>query len=93
MKEYSVSRREAIERCDKMIEDAWKDINEAALSMCKTKNHDGPKEQEVPKLVFTRVLNLCRLVNVLYKYSDDFTHPAKVIKDHITALYVDPLSI
>ena len=93
MKEYSVSKREAIARLQKMIEDAWKDINEAALSMCKTKNHDDHKEQEVPKPVFERVLNLCRLVNVLYKYSDGFTHPAKVIKDHVTELYADPLSI
>ncbi|KAJ8420327.1 hypothetical protein Cgig2_006672 [Carnegiea gigantea] len=93
MKEYSVSRREAIERFEKMIEDAWKDINEAALSICETENHDGLKEQEVPKPVFERVLNLCHLVNVLYKYSDGFTHPAKVIKDHVTALYANPFSI
>ncbi|KAJ8421836.1 hypothetical protein Cgig2_004339 [Carnegiea gigantea] len=93
MKEYSVSRREAIERFEKMIEDAWKDINEAALSICKTKNRDGHKEHEVPKPVFEHVLNLCCLVNVLYKYSDGFTYPAKVIKDPVTALYADPLSI
>ncbi|KAJ8423703.1 hypothetical protein Cgig2_017696 [Carnegiea gigantea] len=89
MKEYSVTRREAIGRFEKMIEDAWQDINEAALTTCKTKNTNGYNEEDVPKPVFERVLNLCLLVNVLYKYSDSFTYPAKVIKDHVTALYAD----
>ncbi|KAJ8423702.1 hypothetical protein Cgig2_017695 [Carnegiea gigantea] len=80
MKKYSVSRQKAIERFEKMMEDAWKDINEATLTIYNTKTHDGGdhKEEEVSKPVLEQVLNLCQWANVLYKYSDGFTHPAKV---------------
>lgn len=97
MKDYGISREETVEIFQKKLEDVWKDINEELLSVSKGNPKDDDEEEEEKEelvdLVLKRCLNLCRMVNVLYKGNDGFTHPAEVIKDHITALYARPFSI
>lgn len=63
----------------KMIENAWKDINEGCL-----------KPTEVSVALLTPILNLARMIDVVYKFDDGFTFPGKTLKDYITLLFVTP---
>jgi (-)-germacrene D synthase len=41
----------------------------------------------------TRILNLSRFMDVVYKDKDNFTHPEGEMKKFIKALLVDPVPI
>ncbi|KAL7615072.1 hypothetical protein Lser_V15G05653 [Lactuca serriola] len=79
IKEYNVSEEVAILELMKMIENAWKDINEGCL-----------KPTEVSVALLTPILNLARMIDVVYKFDDGFTFPGKTLKDYITLLFVTP---
>ncbi|KAK9079252.1 hypothetical protein SSX86_000922 [Deinandra increscens subsp. villosa] len=66
MKTYGVSEKEAIEELKKMIKDAWNDINEGCL-----------KPREVSMHVLAPILNLARMIDVVYS------------QDHGTALFAE----
>ena len=78
MKTYEVTEKEAVNELNKMIEDAWKDINEGCL-----------KTTEVSMDVIAPILNLARMIDVVYRYDDGFTFPEKSMKEYITILFVD----
>nr|A0A0D4D912.1 RecName: Full=Sesquiterpene synthase TPS3; AltName: Full=Germacrene A synthase; AltName: Full=Terpene synthase 3; Short=XsTPS3 [Xanthium strumarium]AJT60315.1 germacrene A synthase [Xanthium strumarium] len=80
IKTYGVSEKEAIEELKKMIENAWKDINEGCL-----------KPREVSMDLLAPILNLARMIDVVYRYDDGFTFPGKTLKEYITLLFVDSL--
>ena len=82
MNEYGVSEQETIDIFNKRIVDSWKDINEEFLR---------PTAAPVP--VLNRVLNLTRVVDLLYKRGDAFTHVGKLMKDCIAAMFIDPVPL
>ncbi|GAB4827228.1 hypothetical protein Ancab_034115, partial [Ancistrocladus abbreviatus] len=82
MKEHGMSREKVIEEFERMIKDAWKEINEEFLG-----------QTPMPMHILTRTLNLARVVDALYKHIDGYTYSAKVIKDDIIAAYADPILI
>ncbi|KAD5317386.1 hypothetical protein R6Q59_032719 [Mikania micrantha] len=80
IKTYAVSEKDAIDELKKMIENAWKDINEGCL-----------KPREVSMDLLAPILNLARMIDVVYRYDDGFTFPGKTLKEYITLLFVGPL--
>ncbi|KAL8521891.1 hypothetical protein ACS0TY_012154 [Phlomoides rotata] len=79
MKDHGVSEEEAMEEFSKIAENAWKDINGECV-----------KEKCVPMENLKRVVNLSRLIDVVYKHNQDgYTHPEKVLKPLITVLLLD----
>ncbi|TYI04270.1 hypothetical protein ES332_A10G005500v1 [Gossypium tomentosum] len=82
MKQYSVTRQEAVEAYREMIEVAWKDMNEGCL-----------KPMPVSNKIAVRALNVARLVLVLYKKDDGFTRPELSLKDAIAKLLIHPIPL
>ncbi|KAK4491026.1 hypothetical protein RD792_001747 [Penstemon davidsonii] len=83
MKQYGVSEEKAMEEFNKIAENAWKDINEECV-----------KEKSVSMDVLKRIVNLARLIDVVYKHNQDgYTNPEKVLKPHITGMLVDPFAV
>ncbi|MCE2055248.1 hypothetical protein HAX54_042275 [Datura stramonium] len=80
MKQNGTSKQEAVLELQKLVSDAWKDVNKQCL--CPT---------EVPMLILVRVLNLARVIDLLYKDGDGFTHSTTQLKDIITSVLVDPI--
>ncbi|CAL5434988.1 unnamed protein product [Camellia sinensis] len=79
MKQHGVSKQEAIVELYKMIENAWRDINEEMI-----------KPPAISMKLLIRVLNLSRISDVVYKYVDGYTHP-EIIKDNVISLFEDPI--
>nr|AIX97168.1 germacrene A synthase 2 [Barnadesia spinosa] len=77
IKTFGVSEERAIEELNKMIENAWKDINEGCL-----------KPREVSMDLLAPILNLARMIDVVYRYDDGFTFPGKTLKEYITLLFL-----
>nr|GFC46115.1 beta-caryophyllene synthase [Tanacetum cinerariifolium] len=82
MKQYEVTEEYVHSLFNKQIEDAWKAITRESL-VCK----------DVPMPIIMRVINLTRVMDVLYKHKDSFTHVGEEVIDHIKSLLVRPLSI
>ncbi|KAK9921372.1 hypothetical protein M0R45_029883 [Rubus argutus] len=82
MKQYGVSEQETLDVFNKQIVDFWKDINEEFM-----------RPTAVPKPVLDRVLNLTRVVDLVYKKGDAFTHVGKLMKDTVTSLFIDPVPL
>jgi hypothetical protein len=82
MKEYGVAKKEAVEACDKRIDDAWKNINE-----------DFMKETSVPNVVLMRSVNLARGFEVAYRYDDGYTNPIESLRFHVETLLIQPIPI
>ncbi|KAI3787134.1 hypothetical protein L1987_41369 [Smallanthus sonchifolius] len=80
IKTYGLPEKEAIDELKKMIENAWKDINEGCL-----------KPREVSMDLLAPILNLARMIDVVYRYDDGFTFPGKTLKEYITLLFVGSL--
>ncbi|GAB4846235.1 hypothetical protein Ancab_025233 [Ancistrocladus abbreviatus] len=75
MKEYGVTEGQVCQELNKQVEDAWKDINQACLM---------PRGCSVS--VLTRLLNLCRVIDVYYKDEDCFTHAPTKLKDYVASV-------
>lgn len=83
MGDYGVSTEVAMDKFQEMVEIAWKDVNEGIL-----------RPTPVSTKILTRILNPARIVDVTYKRNQDgYTHPEKVLKPHIIALFVDSIEI
>ncbi|TYJ38904.1 hypothetical protein E1A91_A04G026800v1 [Gossypium mustelinum] len=82
MKEYGATAQEAYDVFNKHIESAWKDTNQEFL-----------KPREMPTEVLNRSLNLSRVMDVLDKDGDGYTHVTKPIKDAITSLLIEPITL
>lgn len=80
MKEHGVSEQETEEELRKQVVNAWKDINEAFLR---------PTAVQVPILM--RILNLSRVIYMVYSNGDNYTHSGTLLKDYVTSLFVSPL--
>nr|WNI01930.1 terpene synthase [Psidium guajava] len=82
MKYHGISEQEAREELHKGVIDAWKDTNEEFLH-----------PTAVPTSILMRVLNLSRVIDVLYSDGDNYTHSGTKLKDYVTSLFVSPLSM
>ncbi|XVE95329.1 hypothetical protein REPUB_Repub02eG0087400 [Reevesia pubescens] len=82
MEQYGVSAQEAYEEFNKHIESSWKDVNECFL-----------KPTEMPAPVLYRSLNLAKVMDVLYREGDGYTHVGKAAKGGITSLLIDPVPL
>ncbi|KAG8479076.1 hypothetical protein CXB51_029772 [Gossypium anomalum] len=82
MKQYGVSIQEAYDELNKQINDAWKDINEEFL-----------KPTAAPTSALIRVLNLAKVIDLLYKGEDAYTQVGDSAKTSITALLIDSIPI
>ncbi|KAE8679113.1 (+)-delta-cadinene synthase isozyme XC14 [Hibiscus syriacus] len=82
MEQYGVTAQEAYDEFNKHIESSWKDVNEELL-----------KPTEMPTPVLCRSLNLARVMDVLYREGDGYTHVGKAAKGGITSLLIDPIAL
>nr|AMN10097.1 germacrene A synthase [Chamaemelum nobile] len=82
IKTYGVSEKKAIDELKSMIENAWKDINEGCL-----------KPRQVPMDLLAIILNLARMIDVIYRYDDGFTFQGSTMKEYINILFVDSLPV
>ncbi|KAE8704277.1 putative Terpene synthase 21 [Hibiscus syriacus] len=81
MKQHNLSEQLTLKAFEKLLEDAWKDVNEECMrSTC------------IPRDLLLRHLNLARASYLFYKHGDGYTHP-EYVKDDIRALFVDPIPI
>ncbi|KAH1143100.1 hypothetical protein AAZX31_12G130900 [Glycine max] len=78
IKQHNTSRKDAIDQLRKMVDNAWKDINEACLN-----------PTQVPMTFLKPIVNLARVIDVLYKDEDNYTNAGGVMKDYIQALLVN----
>ncbi|KAG4177007.1 hypothetical protein ERO13_A11G281100v2 [Gossypium hirsutum] len=85
MRERAVSEEEACSELKKQVENAWKDINQELIF--------SEISKVIPGSVLTRILNLTRVIDFLYKNGDGYTHVGKNTKDGITSLLIDPISV
>ncbi|KAG8479380.1 hypothetical protein CXB51_029129 [Gossypium anomalum] len=82
MKQYGVSMQEAYDELYKQINNAWKDINEEFL-----------KPTAAPTSALNRILNLARVIDLLYTGEDAYTEVGESAKTSITALLIDSIPI
>ena len=47
----------------------------------------------IPMPLLMRVLNLARVVDVVYKEGDSYTHVGKEMKYDVASLFIDPVPI
>ncbi|KAG4968021.1 hypothetical protein JHK87_033672 [Glycine soja] len=80
MKQHNTSRQDTIEELLKLVESAWKDINAACLN-----------PTQVPMKFLMRVVNLARMMDVLYKDEDSYTNAGGIMKDYIKILLVNKI--
>ncbi|WCJ20845.1 (-)-germacrene D synthase [Euphorbia peplus] len=82
MKEYNCREEEAIEEFKERVTNAWKDINGECIH-----------STSIPMEVKLRILNLARVMDVLYKNEDCYTNAGGVLKDFVSSLLVHPVPI
>jgi (-)-germacrene D synthase len=82
IKTYAVSEKKAIDELKIMIDNAWKDINEGCL-----------KPRQVSMDLLAPILNLARMIDVVYRYDDGFTFPGSTLKEYINLLFVGSLPV
>ncbi|KAE8680309.1 putative Terpene synthase 21 [Hibiscus syriacus] len=81
MKQHNLSEKLTLKAFEKLLEDAWKDINEECMT-----------PTVVPRDLLLRHLNFARPSYMFYKHGDGYTDP-KYVKDYIRTLFVDPIPI
>lgn len=82
MKEHGVKEEIARKELGKRVNSCWKEINEMML-----------KPYEMPKPLLTRILNLCRIVDVIYKGEDCYTFSNHTMKNNISLILTDAIPI
>ncbi|KAK2434604.1 putative terpene synthase [Trifolium repens] len=82
IKQHDVSREDAINELLRQVTNAWKDINEELLD-----------PTHVPKPLLMRVLNFSRVIDVLYKDEDCYTHSQGSTKNDIISILLNPCPI
>jgi hypothetical protein len=82
MKQHGVSEQVVHDELNKQVANAWQDINEECM-----------RPTVVPMPLLMRVLNLARVVDVIYKEGDAYTHVGKEMKYDVASLLIDPVPI
>ncbi|XP_022748109.1 (-)-germacrene D synthase-like [Durio zibethinus] len=78
MKQHDATELEAVKEFREQITKAWKDINEECLH---------PTIVSISLL--TRILNLSRVIDVVYKTKDGYTHTGVILKDFVPSLLIN----
>uniref|UniRef100_M0ZP05 (-)-germacrene D synthase n=1 Tax=Solanum tuberosum TaxID=4113 RepID=M0ZP05_SOLTU len=73
VKEFECSKQEAYVKLEKLVVNAWQDLNKDSL-----------QPMPAPMLVLMRVLNFARAINLIYKDEDIYTNSKTKLKDIIT---------
>lgn len=81
MNQYGTSKEEAFQELQKQVTNAWKDINKECL-----------KPIAVPMPLLHPNANLARVIHLLYKDEDGYTHSTTKSKEFITMLLVNPVT-
>ncbi|XP_006354694.1 vetispiradiene synthase 2-like [Solanum tuberosum] len=85
MQENNLSVEEASAQLSEIAEIAWKDLNKECI---KTTTSNMPNE------ILMRVVNLTRLIDVVYKNNQDgYSNPKNNVKSVIEALLVNPIDM
>ncbi|KAL4619125.1 hypothetical protein ACB092_06G057300 [Castanea dentata] len=82
MKQHGVSKQVFHDEFNRQVANAWKDINEECI-----------RPTVVPMPLLMRVLNLTRVVDVIYKEGDSYIHVGKEMKDNVALVLIDPIPI
>ncbi|CAN4115214.1 unnamed protein product [Withania somnifera] len=83
MEEHNLSVEEASEKLYEIAENAWKDLNKECI-----------KPTSMPSEILMRVVNLTRLIDVVYKNNQDgYSDPKNNVKSVIEALLVNPINL
>ncbi|KAL6573579.1 hypothetical protein OROHE_002038 [Orobanche hederae] len=82
MKQYDVTEEHVYKVFHKKIDDAWKDTSRESL-IC----------TDVARPLIMCVVNLTRVMDVLYKNKDGFTHVGEEVIGHIKSLLVHDISV
>uniref|UniRef100_A0A803MH31 Uncharacterized protein n=1 Tax=Chenopodium quinoa TaxID=63459 RepID=A0A803MH31_CHEQI len=83
MEKHGMSEDEANEKLREEVEDAWKDINEAML-----------QPHVISKPLLTRILNLARSAEVIYKDgTDGYTEVNQTLKEKTASVLVHPITM
>uniref|UniRef100_A0A7N2M889 Uncharacterized protein n=1 Tax=Quercus lobata TaxID=97700 RepID=A0A7N2M889_QUELO len=82
MAQFCATEEEAINEFRKQVTDAWKDINKECLY-----------PTTVPMPVLMRIVNLSRVMDVVYKGQDGYTNAGIVLKDFIRSMLIDPVPL
>ncbi|KAG7547485.1 Isoprenoid synthase domain superfamily [Arabidopsis suecica] len=82
MKQYGVTKKEAIRKLNEMV--AYNDniLNEEFL-----------KTIHIPRQVLKIAINFARVINVTYNEGEGYTHPEGKIKEYITSLFVNRICL
>ncbi|KAG6577413.1 hypothetical protein SDJN03_24987, partial [Cucurbita argyrosperma subsp. sororia] len=80
MEQYGCLENEACVELHKQVVDVWKDINEACLHPI-----------DVPMSILMRVVNVSRVMNLLYLDEDGYTNANDRTKCLIESLLVNPM--
>ncbi|KAM7473822.1 hypothetical protein LguiB_021065 [Lonicera macranthoides] len=82
MKQHNATKEDAFVEFNRKLTNAWKDLNQECLA-----------QTAVQMNLLERVLNLARVIDLLYKDKDWFTHSETRTKDFITSLLIDSVPI
>ncbi|KAK9151948.1 hypothetical protein Syun_010257 [Stephania yunnanensis] len=96
MKQHGVSEQAVHDEFDKMLDSAWKDLNEGCLSTTTTTtttttNNNNNSGTVIPMALRIRAVNLARMIYVIYKDEDAYTHSSRKLKECIAVLFIKPL--
>ena len=79
-KQYKVSEKEAYDELNRQVEEAWKDTNQDVL-----------RPTAVPMPLLALALNFSRVMDLVYKDSDEYSHVGEVGKQVFAALIIEPV--
>ncbi|XP_022876862.1 beta-caryophyllene synthase-like [Olea europaea var. sylvestris] len=82
IKEKGASKEDAFAVFQTQVMNAWKDIKQESIN-----------SDVVPMAVLVQVVNLARVINLIYKDGDGDTNSKTKLKDFITAILIQPVTI
>ena len=82
MTQHGATEEEAINDFRIQVANAWKDINEECLY---------PTTFPMPLLM--RILNLARMIELVYKDDDGYTNAGVVLKDFVSSMLIEPVPL
>ncbi|KAK4539106.1 hypothetical protein RGQ29_031971 [Quercus rubra] len=82
MKQHGVSEQVVHDEFNRQVANAWKDINEECI-----------RPTVVLRPLLMRCLNLTRVLDIIYKEGDNYTHVGKEMKDNVASVLIDPIPI
>nr|ANA91932.1 terpenoid synthase [Paeonia lactiflora] len=82
MKQHGVSEEEVRTEFRKQVTIAWKVINQECF-----------QSTVISKAVLIRVLNLARVIDVVYKDDDGYTNAGITLKSYVSSLLIDHIAI